>query len=202
MQHLLDTLASGIHDAKNQLFIAESLVAASEKQHGIDLGESRYAIETAAARLNRMLAAYRLMRRGARLAIVPAIVGDLCAEVALAQQHHLANTDIELRVDCQVLDEWPLDRDLVGDMLNNAVQNAGRFARRSVVLSALVDDGGLLLRVEDDGPGFANLPPRLHTGLLVAERLASLHQRRGRSGSLRLNNDSALGGARFDLWLP
>jgi signal transduction histidine kinase len=202
MQHLLDTLASGIHDAKNQLFVAESLVAASEAQNGIDLGEARYAIEAASARLTRMLAAYRLMRRGAQLAIVPAIVGDLCAEVALAQQHHLAAAGIELRVDCQMRDEWPLDRDLVGDMLNNAVQNAGRFARRTVAFSAQADDGGLLLRVEDDGPGFASLPPPMNTGLLVAQRLAALHQRRGRSGNLRLDNASTLGGARFELWLP
>lgn len=202
MEHLLDTLASGIHDAKNQLFVAESLVATSEAKHGVDLGEVRYAIEAAAARLNRMLAAYRLMRHEAQLAIVPCIVDDLCAEVALAQQHHLAASGIELRVVCQVLDEWPLDRDLVGDMLNNAVQNAGRFARSTVILSALGDDGGLLLRVEDDGPGFASLPPEMNTGLLVADRLATLHQRRGRSGSLCLDNASTLGGARFELWLP
>lgn len=202
MQHLLDTLASGIHDAKNQLFVAESLVAASEAKHGVDLGEARYAIEAAAARLSRMLAAYRLMRHSAQVAIVPCIVGDLCAEVGLAQRHHLAASGIELRVDCRVLDNWPLDRDLVGDMLNNAVQNAGRFARSTVLLSALAEADGLLLRVEDDGPGFANLPPRINTGLLLADRLADLHRRRGRSGSLRLDNASALGGARFELWLP
>lgn len=202
MQHLLDTLASGIHDAKNQLFVAESLVAANEAQHGIDLGEARYAIEAAAARLTRMLTAYRLMRHGAQLAIVPVIVGDLCTEVALAQQRHLATTGIELRVDCQMRDEWPLDRDLLIDMLNNAVQNAGRFARRTVLLSAKAENGGLLLRVEDDGPGFASLPPQMNTGLLVADRLAALHRRRGQSGRLRLDNASTLGGARFELWLP
>jgi signal transduction histidine kinase len=202
MQHLLDTLASGIHDAKNQLFVAESLVATSEARHGVDLGEVRYAIEAAAGRLSRTLAAYRLMQHGAQLAIVPAIVGDLCAEVALAQQHHLAAAGIALQVDCQVLDEWPFDRDLVTDMLNNAVQNAGRFARHTVTLSARAENGGLLLRVEDDGPGFASLPPRMNTGLLLADRLANLHQRRGRNGSLRLDNASALDGARFELWLP
>lgn len=202
MQHLLDTLASGIHDAKNQLFIAESLIAASEAKHHIDLGEARYAIETAAGRLSRTLAAYRLMRHGAHLSIVPGIVGDLCAEVALAQKGHLAAAGIALRVDCRVLDEWPLDRDLVTDMLNNAVQNAGRFARHCVALSALTEDGGLLFRVDDDGPGFGSLPPKMSIGLLVAERLAQLHISHERPGRLRLSNDSALGGARFELWLP
>lgn len=202
MEHLLDTLASGIHDAKNQLFIAESLIAASETKHRIDLGEARYAIETAAGRLSRTLSAYRLMRHGAHLAVTPSIVGDLCAEVALAQKHHLEANGIALDVDCQVVDEWPLDRDLLTDMLNNAVQNAGRFARKSVALSARTEDGGLLFRIDDDGPGFATLPPQTSIGLLVAERLAQLHCRHERCGSLRLSNDSPLGGARFELWLP
>lgn len=202
MQHLLDTLASGIHDAKNQLFIAESLIAASEAEHGLDLGEARYAIEAAAGRLSRTLSAYRLMRRGAHLAIVPSIVDDLCREVALAQKQHLALAGIALDIDCQVIDEWPLDRDLITDMLNNAVQNAGRFARNRVVLSARTTADGICLRVEDDGPGFAELPPRRGTGLLLAERLAELHERNGRKGRLQLGNDGALAGARFELSLP
>jgi hypothetical protein len=37
---------------------------------------------------------------------------------------------------------------------------------------------------------------------MVAERLAHLHHRRERQGSLHLSNDGALGGARFELRLP
>ena len=55
MQRLLDILASGVHDAKNQLFVAESIIAAAERTHGVDLAEARYAIEAAAGRLSRTL---------------------------------------------------------------------------------------------------------------------------------------------------
>lgn len=202
MHRLLDTLVSGVHDTKNQLFIAESLLAACEAKHGVDLGEVRYAIETAADRLSRTLSAYRLLKKGANIAVVPAIAADICAEVALAQRKHLGNAGIALDVDCTVIDEWPLDRDLVTDMLNNAVHNAGRFARGKVRLSARPEEGGLLFCVEDDGPGFKQLPPVGGIGLEVTERLAQLHLRHGRSGRLRLSNDSPLGGARFELWLP
>ena len=209
MHRLQDILASGVHDAKNQLFIAESMIAAVEAEAGVDLGEARYAIEAASDRLSRTLAAYRLLRHGAALAIVPAVVGDLCAEAALAHRRHLARSGITLAVDCPVPDEWPLDRDLVGDMLGNAVQNAGRFARSKVLLQARVADGQLLLRVEDDGPGFAELTDGLPgggagagTGLLVARRLAELHQRHGRPGGLHLSNGGSLGGAVFELRLP
>ncbi|MBK7463709.1 MAG: HAMP domain-containing histidine kinase [Betaproteobacteria bacterium] len=202
MHRLLDILASGIHDTKNQLFSAESLVAASEAEQQIDLSEVRYAIESAANRLSRTLAAYQLMRHGAQLAIVPAIVPDLCAEVALAQKHHLANNGITLTIDCQALDDWPLDRDLVTDMLNNAVQNAGRVARREIRLSAFEQGNELVLRVEDDGPGFSTIPPAGGTGLIVAEKLAELHVRQHRHGSLKLSNGGTLGGACFELRLP
>lgn len=202
MQKLLDILASGVHDAKNQLFQAESLLVAAETRHGIDLGEARYAIEAAARRLNRTLTAYRLGRHEQALAIVPTVVGDVCDEVLLAQRPHLAAASKTLVVDCQVFDEWPLDRELLTDILNNAVQNAGRFARSQIRLSAGLEDGGLRLTVDDDGPGYASLPPAGGTGLKLAETLARLHVRHGRHGRLELANHGPLGGARFALWLP
>ncbi len=202
MHTLLDILASGVHDAKNQLFIAESVITAGEAKHGIDLGEARYAIETAATRLSRTLAAYRLMRQDARIAVLPCIIGDLCDEVALAQGAHLSKLGKTLNVACRVIDPWLLDRDLITDMLNNAVQNAGRFARETILLSARQDDTGLILRVEDDGPGFSTLPPAKGIGLMVAERLAALHTRHDQAGRLDLHNGSSLGGACFELYLP
>lgn len=202
MHKLLDILASGVHDAKNQLFIAESLIAAAEAEHGLSMSEARYAIEAAGNRLSRTLAAYSVLRHDATLAVTPVLVADLCEEVVLAQKNHLASEHIALSVDCQVFDEWPLDRDLVTDMLNNAVQNAGRFAHSRIALSAREENGWLILAVEDDGPGFSSLPPAHGTGLMVAERLAALHSRKGQQGSLHLSNGSRLGGARFELRLP
>ena len=202
MQRLLDVLASGIHDTKNQLFSAESLIAASEAKHGIDLSEVRYAIEAASNRLSRTLAAYRLIRHDAQLAIIPTIVADLCDEVVLAQKHHLEKSGIHLTLDCQALDAWPMDRDLVTDMLNNAVQNAGEVARSEILLSAFEEGKELVLRVEDDGPGFSALPPVSGTGLMVAEKLAQMHSKKDRHGSLKLSNGGLLGGACFELRLP
>ena len=202
MEKALDILASGVHDAKNQLLAGEARLAEAESRFGIDLGEARYAIEAAAERLTRALGAYRLLREGGQPVLLPVVVTDLCAEVALDQRHHLAAKGIALDIDCRVPDEWPLDRDLVSDILNNAVQNAGRYARQRVRLSAEEDAGGLLLRVEDDGPGYAALPPPPGIGLLVAGRLAELHRRRDRHGRLELGNGGSLGGAVFALYLP
>lgn len=206
MHRLLDVLASGVHDTKNQLFIAESLVTEIESGHALNLSEIRYAIEAASDRLSRVLSAYRLLRHGAALAIVPTIVADLCAEVHLAQARHLRKLGVTLNMDCSVVDEWPLDRDLCTDILNNAVQNAGRHARARVLVTAALCAEGLVLRVDDDGPGFPRLaeglPAFAGTGLLIAERLALLHQRHDRHGRLTLANAGQLGGAVFELILP
>jgi glucose-6-phosphate-specific signal transduction histidine kinase len=163
-------------------------------------GRGRYAIE-AAPPACRALAA-RCCARDAQPAITPVIVADLCAEVGLDQKKHLAAAGIELSQSCSVVDEWPLDRDLVTDMLNNAIQNAGRYARSRVHLDARLDAGWLVFSVEDDGPGFATLPPACGTGLTVAHRLAFLHRRQEQDGSLHLSNGASLGGARFELRLP
>lgn len=203
MEKLLDTLASGIHDSRNQLLIAESQLSERERQHGIDLGEARQAIENAASRLTRLLAAYRLMQHDARLALQPCRIDELCAEAVLTQRALFAASGLELTLDCQVLDEWVCARDLVADMLNNALQNASRHARRQVRLSAVSSADGLCLLVEDDGPGFAQLPPQATgSGLLLAGRLAELHQRGQRHGHLQLSNGGRLGGAVFALTLP
>lgn len=202
MQKLIDILASGIHDAKNQLFQAEVQLVEAEARHGIDLGEPRYAIEAAARRLSQTLVAYQLVRHEAPLAISPTVVGDLFDEVVLGQRPHLARLQLALEVDCPLVDAWPLDRDLVTDILNNALQNAGRHARSRIRLSAAAADDGLAIRIEDDGPGFASLPPAAGTGLKLAEALARLHCRHQHSGRLSLSNGGPLGGARFELWLP
>lgn len=202
MLYQLDVLASGVHDTKNQLLAAESQIAAAEARYGIDLSEARYAIESAAARLSRTLSAYHLLRDDARLAVVPVVVADLCAEVALDQQRHLAHAGIALDQDCKADDEWAFDRDLVADVLNNAVQNAGRHARSRVRLSAWEAGDSLFFRVEDDGPGYGDPAHARSTGLIVAERIARLHERAGRHGCLRLWNGGELGGAVFELELP
>ena len=202
MEKLLDILASGIHETKNQLFYAETAIAAAEATHGIDLGEARYAIERGAHRLNRTLAAYRLLRHERQLALIPTVVSDLCAEMALEARLHLQHHGLTLRLDCALEDAWPMDRELVEDMLSNALQNASRFARTQILLRACSVDGGLQLCVADDGPGFASLPPAGGTGLRIAHRLAELHSRGPEHGTLTLSNGGPLNGACFTLWLP
>ncbi len=207
MHRVLDILTSGVHDAKNQLFLAESLIVQAETEHGIQLDEVRFAIEQAASRLSRTLTAYRLRRNaGAALSISMVYVADLLEEAAIINRLHCLHLGVAFTFDCAVHQSWPLDQELVLDMLSNAVQNACRYAKSCVHASASIDQGFLLLRVEDDGPGFAtpeiDRMAELGVGLSVAKELAHLHESHGKHGNLQLSNGGRWGGAVFEMRLP
>ncbi|MDO9599490.1 MAG: ATP-binding protein [Azoarcus sp.] len=206
MQRVLDILSSGVHDAKNQLFRAESLLVQAEAEHGITLGEARYAIELAALRLSGVLATYKLQRHVETLSIGMASAGELIEEVVLVNREHCDRLGLEIIGDSSADEPWPLDRDLVLDILSNALQNASRFARRQIRMSACHADGFLLLRIEDDGPGFEepdiDRMAKLGVGLFVARELAALHRRHDRHGRVELRNGGELGGAIMEVWLP
>lgn len=207
MLSVLDLLTSGVHDAKNQLFLAEAAVVRAEAEHGLRLDDARFAIEQAALRLNRVLTAYRCQRELLGLAVDMVRVGDLLDEAALVSAPHCRNLGLALEVECNDPDRlWPMDRELMLDVLANALGNASRFARTRIVLSARRTDAGLALRVEDDGPGFETfdldaMRPR-GLGLFVAGEIARLHRRGDAGGHLSLSNGGRLGGAVFELVLP
>lgn len=204
----VDVLASGIHDAKNRLFEAQTLLARAAEEHGVPLADASQAISGAAMRLSRTLVAYRLLRERQAMAIMPVPVSELLEDAVLTAGAQFGQAGIALRSECRFRGEWPLDRTLVTDVLVNALQNACRYARATVCLEAAVHEGRLRLCVNDDGPGYAALQPesaqdgRSGLGLFIAGRIAGLHAHRGRQGELSLRDGGPLGGALFELFLP
>jgi len=146
----------------------------------------------------------------------PVIVGrpvDVAVQVerllrALATAYRERNVRIttDLPDPCQVRGD---ERDIM-EMLGNVLENAFKYTRSRVQVSARVD-GGLTLVVEDDGPG---IPAEVRRavldrgtrgdevqqgpgiGLAVVAELVTLYH-----GALRIE-ESHLGGARVVLQLP
>lgn len=93
---------------------------------------------------------------------------------------------------------WFFDPRLVGLALDAALHNAGRFARREIVLGARRDGERLVFWIADDGPGLGTADASEHrTGLgtTLCRAVAEVHD-----GALGLVNRPE-GGALFELAL-
>lgn len=125
-------------------------------------------------------------------------------ETVTADMRILADkSNIELNLSKDVPDdEYRLDTESYSRVLENLLQNALRFANKTVYLSWTVENKKLLTTVADDGPGFALevLKRKKHTvlsvdaehigmGLTVSKILCEKH-----GGTLKLYN-SEDGGA-------
>lgn len=211
---IVDVIASGVHDTKNVLFdaitrigiAAEQLRAGNISETPAMLDEARFAVELAAGRLSTLLSAYRLERHDNPVSLLPVVVADLLEEAILrfAPSDRIAHLTIERS--CAWPGLWVLDRELIGDALVNALQNASRHAHSRIRVGAEVTDGYLCLSVEDDGAGFAEAQLRGDSGgragLFVTRRILSLHRHGERAGDMMLKNGGALGGAQMMMRLP
>ena len=103
---------------------------------------------------------------------------------------------------------WRIDEGDAFEMLGNLMDNAAKWARRHVAVSARREGNRLHLRVDDDGPGFSDTQSvlQLHVrgdekvpghgvGLAVVNELVASHD-----GELSLSR-SGLGGGRVDIVL-
>lgn len=217
-------LTSAIHDIKNMLQQACSqtrlalanLNAAhpthveqptTEEVLRDSLQHSLLSIEHASSRINTLLSSYRTQHDEHAIALAPVNLAEWLDSVQHRLQPFTAQQPaITLEWQSPPHMQWLMDRELMSDLLVNAVQNALRYTHSRICITCSIQHDGLHLSVEDDGMGFPTLPmdTLVHGGhgLQLAERIAQRHQRMGRSGSLILGCSRLLHGALFEVVLP
>jgi len=214
-------LASAIHDMKNQLHLlapdlaylggspdpAVNRAAGNIKQKldGIDLG------------LVRLLMLYRLsVESGTGVLNVREIyVADLLnelpevADAGFDGQHGDKESVPVVEVRCAPDLAGYFDENLVAAVLRDALDNARRFARSKIVITATGEFNGTQIVIEDDGPGpeftvenTGGDESRTGLGMHLAESVARAHSSKDRVGYARLETSSNLGGGAFTLFLP
>jgi signal transduction histidine kinase len=98
------------------------------------------------------------------------------------------------------------DENLIKSVISDAIHNAVRFAENRILLSARSQGTGVLLCVEDDGPGYGSSASSENTetglGIHFAEKVAKAHRNNGQVGSVALKVSENLGGAAFQIYLP
>ena len=192
-----------IHDVKNKL----ASIAGAAETHGDE--DTVRAILRASELLTQLLVFFRAEHHDLVPNMAPHTPEDLITEIAVNQY---SKRQILVRTDTSNAPAiWWYDEVLIRMILMNALQNALRYADHRVAISAKEAGEYLEICVQDDGPGFPSelinneefsAPVSAHgtgLGLMLAKRVAALHQQGERQGHIHLFNEN---GAVFMLRLP
>ena len=144
-------------------------------------------------------------------------VADIVADVAARYESVLSINNITLNYSSTEDAYCFCDNALIISALGAAVNNAQRYCRRHIALTASSSNGQICFSVEDDGPGFpAEIlldwenrgnpldlgEDKTGLGLHLSRLIADLHSTDKQPGYAAIDNNSGLGGARFRLILP
>ncbi|OQW70242.1 MAG: ATP-binding protein [Proteobacteria bacterium ST_bin11] len=213
-------LASTVHDIKNSLGTLLELVrqtAAKQDGQSAQLDQ----LEFEAARINhslmQLLVMYKVDSQKFSLDIEVCPVSDIVNE-AIYQQARLAGLqNIDLQVDCCADLICYCDNPIISNALAAVLNNALRYTHKTILIAVAEEGDYLTLAIEDDGEGY---PPHFLAadlndtaemdwvsgntglGLYFVSVMAGLHKNAGKTGFVRIDNQSRLGGARFKLFLP
>ena len=196
------------HALKTPISILRNEISRVDPQRGRLLGEQLALVQERLERhLTRARAAGAVDMPGVR-APLATTVEDI--RFSLTRLHAGRTLQIDTDVAPPAL-AFRGEADDLAEMLGNLLDNACKWARRQVRLSATGEAGWLRIRVEDDGPGIAagdrervlrrgrrldETVPGSGLGLAITDELATLY-----GGALTLH-DSPLGGLRVELRLP
>ena len=199
--------ATVIHDLKNELAILTgSLSALRENAAGTVMEADARRSCAIAAKLSQnlvsFLTVYRAEEQGLPVRLMDHNPEDFLRDLQNGLILPATAPGVSVDMTEPVAPFWFYDAYLAQLAIESAIQNAVRFARSAVILSACMRDGYLVFRVEDDGAGLdAPGAPSTGLGATLCAAIAKAHRRGGLSGKVELKNRPH-GGAVFELWLP
>jgi K+-sensing histidine kinase KdpD len=222
-----DILASTLHDTKNSLGILfnnlENIIASCRGQNCARHSEF-YMLQYEIQRLNhsliRLLSLYKAEKSQLTVNVDYHAIGDVLEEVADAHEILLSSRGIKLLTECADGLFWVFDRNLVEGVLDNIINNAFRYAQNTVKIRASVENGYLVLQIEDDGRGYPpamlineNKQPEFKQdidfktgstglGLYFSMMVAAMHVNKDKKGFISISNGGSMGGGVFSIYLP
>lgn len=220
-------MASSVHDMKNSLSAVLSGLDDLQQHSELSAGDNRQldGLRHQSRRLNcqlmQMLSIYKLQQDLYSPNIQQWPVDEFLEDVASEHRGLLAANGVNIKHHADQELCGFFDRELIMGVLDNALNNAFRYAREQLELSAQAwshEQGvGVELTLRDDGPGY---PPamcvedgqapaalqfqqgRTGLGLYFCALVADLHRNKGVHGRIVCDNEGISGGGRFSLLLP
>lgn len=218
-------LANSIHEVKNSLnmllnSVDQVLSTPDENQKANTLfSQIQYEGKRVNDDLVGLLAIYRIQNEQYSINIDDYSVSDFLVENLEQHDMMIQHRQIEKDIDCESDLRWFFDRDLITGVLSNVINNLYKYTKNKIKVTASKEDGYLVMRVKDNGPGYPENMLIKHEGLdkeksisfknsntglgLYFSRLvAELHKNKGKRGFITTTNDGIDGGGCFSLYLP
>lgn len=211
-------LASAIHESKNQvgtlLYQLQGLKDSTSKS---DSNLKRIVlIEESLKKLNdewvEYLYLYRLASDGYDLHVDTFLLDEFLDDQVFALQPSANAKSLDLEYNCEAQLTGIFDERLMTAVVSTAVYNALRFAKSKILINAKMENGFLIISIEDDGDGFKQIDtddqpeefPEGNTGLglYFAELSATAHIVNDIRGFIKKESSSTLGGASLTVCLP
>jgi len=213
-------IMSVIHDVKNSLVMSlntldklEPDIPESKKN---EISDIQYELMRTNQSLVRLLSLYKMQNKAFSLSRDQYNVYDFLEELILTSKSVQSNTNINFTIDCDEYLDWYFDLELITNVINSIINNTLRYAKESIILSAEIKDGFLLIIIEDDGAGYPEeiikqaksikdgIDYNMSStglGLFFSEKIAAMHKQGDKIGYTSIENNSS-GGARFCIALP
>lgn len=214
-------LASAVHDMKNSLGMLLNTVDELRAEHEQALAGSekfnmlQYEAERMHNDLVQLLGIYRLGENNLSAHIDEHFVPDFLSDHMARHTPLLDGLGIDYVIEADDINGF-FDEDLLTGVLNNTINNAIRYTKTRILLTAREEDGQLVIGVEDDGKGYPESMQHTGTlnfksldfnsgstslGLFFASSVAKLHSNGDKTGTIKLHNGGRFGGV-FEIWLP
>ncbi|TCS74010.1 histidine kinase/DNA gyrase B/HSP90-like ATPase [Sulfuritortus calidifontis] len=200
-------------------FMEENLNKPEVREHplGKQMAPMLYEVKRLNGNLIQLLTLYKVDQKFYPFDLAENSLEEFLVEIGQQSATLLSTHNAELAIDVDSALYWYFDRDLVTGVVSHALNNASRYSRGKLHLSAAEADGGLEIRVEDNGSGYPQAmieaghaanrgvsfgDGSTGLGLYFSALVAQMHKNRGQAGRIRLENGGRLGGGCFVLWLP
>jgi len=222
-----DILASTIHDTKNSLgllynTIEEIIIHCQEKecQGHHDFFTLQYELKRLNGSLIRLLTIYKSQKGQLCINIDYHSVSDFLEDTIIQNAPLLESKGIEINLDCPENLFWVFDGGLVAGAIENVLNNAYRYSKDKINVTAGREGDYLAIHVEDNGRGYPegmliNYDPAAGQsksvnfdtgstglGLYFATLIAGYHINNNHKGYIRMTNGGRYGGGVFSLYLP
>ena len=217
-------LAAAVHDMKNSLCLLIQSIEnlADNLPRELDSAHEQVAnVHYEASRLNtnlvQILSLYRSELEELPITVDECFIEDLMSDVVESNRVYTQQKNIAIETAISDGLSWYIDSELIFLLVNDALVNALRYGHSKICITAQEDNGALLIRIEDDGPGYPkSMLESSHTalsdfhvsqgrtglGLFFARLIAAAHSQGDKEGFVRLDNGGILGGSVFEVKLP